>query len=41
MSTSNPNSMISGGYNGLVPVAWAILVMGHSLTGVILIYLWI
>lgn len=41
MSSSNPNSMISGGYNGLVPVAWAILVMGLSLTGVILIYLWI
>ncbi|HEY7108393.1 MAG TPA: hypothetical protein VH415_03100 [Nitrososphaeraceae archaeon] len=27
--------------NRLVPVAWAILVMGLSITGIILIYLWI
>jgi hypothetical protein len=41
MSSSNHNSMISSNYDGLVPVAWAILVMGLSLTGVIIIYLWI
>jgi hypothetical protein len=41
LSSSNCNSMISSDYNRLVPVAWAILLMGFSLTGVILIYLWI
>ena len=37
--SSTHNSIISSDYNGLVPVAWALLVMGLSLTGVILIYL--
>ncbi|HEY7079206.1 MAG TPA: hypothetical protein VH500_05860 [Nitrososphaeraceae archaeon] len=39
--SSTHNSVISSDHNGLVPVAWALLVMGLSLTGVILIYLWI
>jgi hypothetical protein len=39
--SSNHDRMISHDSNELAPVAWAILVMGLSLTGVILIYLWI
>ncbi|HEY7082533.1 MAG TPA: hypothetical protein VH500_22820 [Nitrososphaeraceae archaeon] len=37
----NHHKMLSNNYNNLVPIAWAILVMGLSLTAIILVYLWI
>jgi hypothetical protein len=39
--SSNNKRMISNDHNSLVPVAWAILIMGLSLTAIILVYLWI